>query len=59
MKLRLSWRYFLQNQNALRHRRLQYYERTILKQRARRPSIMFLLRYGTFRGTFTRRRAYV
>jgi hypothetical protein len=31
MKLRLSWRYFLQQQNAGSKRAQQYYERTILK----------------------------
>jgi hypothetical protein len=43
MKLRLSWRYFLQNQNALHHRRPQYYERTILKQRFPPHSTRFFI----------------
>jgi hypothetical protein len=59
MKLRLSWRYFLQQQNATHDRRPQYYERTILKQRFPLGTTLFLHRYGTFRGTFTHVRAYV
>jgi hypothetical protein len=44
MKLRLSWRYFLQQQNAIHDRRPQYYERTILKRRFPLGTTLFLHR---------------